>query len=405
MKKNLKNISVCVVLAVIAACSQSDNANAPGAAIAGLGPNLAVGPDGTTVVSYMAPTESGKSLRYHVIRDGVWGDARTVSTGDNWFVNWADFPSVTPVSANLWGAHWLVRRAAGGYAYDVHAAVSEDAGETWSEPFLLHSDDTDTEHGFVTLYPAEDQIGAVWLDGRNTTPQSAADDGHAPSGGMTLRAGRFDASGIVGGEQVVDTLTCDCCQTDVAVTSEGPVAVYRDRTSEEIRDIYVSRYVDGAWQEGQALNNDNWNIAGCPVNGPVIKADGSAVVITWFTGADSTPTVKTAWSNDAGRSFSAPTIVAQSNVVGYVGSALLPDGSIVASWICKAADKRSTICYQNVAADGTLGELHQLTTQGVVARMSVPQLALIDDQLLFVWTDRVDKQFQINSKQVPLRSL
>jgi hypothetical protein len=35
----------------------------------------------------------------------------------------------------------------------------------------------------------------------------------------------------------------------------------------------------------------------------------------------------------------------------------------------------------------------------------VPQLAKVDDQLLFVWTDRVDDQFRIGSKFVSIDSI
>lgn len=402
MKFYLPRVIPILLFGLATACSPPSGNNYPDTAIVGLGPHLAVSPDGTAVVSYMAPAGAGHSLRFHVIRDGVWGDAQTVVSGDNWFVNWADFPSVTPITDSLWAAHWLVRREAGGYAYDVHASVSEDAGQSWSTPFLLNTDGTDTEHGFVTLFPSGDHIAAVWLDGRNMANAGESEDGHSSVGGMTLRTGQFDASGIVSNEQVVDGLTCDCCQTDVAITDEGPVAVYRDRTNNEIRDIYISRFVDGTWQGEHSVHGDNWNIAGCPVNGPVVKASGSTVIVTWFTGANDEPTIKTAWSNDSGRTFSEPAIVADTNVIGYVGSALLSDDSVVASWICKGSAESNAICYKQVDKDGTLGALRQLETQGVVSRISVPQLANIGEQLLFVWTDRVDDQFQISSKFVSL---
>ena len=48
----------------------------------------------------------------------------------------------------------------------------------------------------------------------------------------------------------------------------GPVAVYRDRSPEEIRDISVVRLVDGVWTEPAPVHADNWMIEGCPVNGP-----------------------------------------------------------------------------------------------------------------------------------------
>ena len=389
----------------LAACSQQSESPQARLAALGIGPHLAVSPAGTAVVSYIAATDEGHSLRFQVLDNGQWGAARTVASGPNWFVNWADFPSVQPITDSLWAAHWLVRRAAGGYAYDVHAAVSEDAGQTWSRPFVPHSDGTDTEHGFVTLFPAGDQIGAIWLDGRNMTGSHEAQGAHGETTGMTLRTGQFGADGVVSHEQVVDRLTCDCCQTDVAQTNEGPVAVYRDRTTEEIRDIYISRYVDGSWQEGIVVHNDGWNIAGCPVNGPVVRANGSTVVVTWFTSAGNKPTINSAWSRDAGRTFAPPIAVADDGVIGYVASAMLTDDSIAASWLCKASPQSNAICYRAINSSGELGSIQQLETRSVLPRMSVPQLALVDRQLLFVWTDKADDQNQIRSKFVSLDSI
>jgi hypothetical protein len=396
MTKHLILILQILPALLLGACERAPAPTADNPVISGLGPHLAISSGGAAVVSYIAPAGSGHALRFHVITDGAWGTAQTVTAGDNWFVNWADFPSVTPITESLWAAHWLVRREAGGYAYDIHASVSTDAGKSWSESFMINSDGTDTEHGFVTLYPAGEKIGAIWLDGRNMADTSAAEPG------MTLRAAHFDSSGSASNEHVIDPLTCDCCQTDVAISADGPVAVYRDRTGDEIRDIFISRFIEGAWQPGQTVHNDGWKIAGCPVNGPVVKAIGSTVVVSWFTSANNQPKIKTAWSHDAGLTFAPPVIIADSNVTGYVGSALLSDDTAVVSWICKTSSKHSTICYQEVDMDGKLSTLKSLETQGVVARMSVPQLAKLDDHLLFVWTEKVEEQSFIRSTVVPL---
>jgi hypothetical protein len=396
MKNGLQLLIVVLLVSLLAACERPQATDEASAVLYGLGPHLAISPNGTAVVSYIAPAEPGHSLQFHVVTDGIWGPARTVVTGENWFVNWADFPSVTPISDSTWAAHWLVRREAGGYAYDIHASISDDAGQTWSTSFLLHSDGTDTEHGFVTLYPAGDKIGAVWLDGRNMA------EGAESASGMTLRSAHFDSTGTATNEQIVDDLTCDCCQTDVAITSGGPVAVYRNRTKDEIRDIYISRFIDGAWEGNEAVQGDGWNIAGCPVNGPVVEANGETVVVSWFTAANDAPKIKTAWSYDSGRTFTPPITVADEKVSGYVGSALLSDETVVVSWICKTGSEKSGICYQEVNTDGSVGILSSLETKGVVARMSVPQLANVDDGLLFVWTEKTDEQSFIRSAFVQL---
>ena len=359
----------------------------------GIGPNLAVGPDGHVVLSYIDTADGHHSLVYVTIDDDGVGETRTVASGDNWFVNWADFPSVVPISENLWAAHWLVRQLAGGYAYDAVAAVSLDAGLTWSSPFPLHDDGTPTEHGFVSLYPADKGFAAVWLDGRNMTDgqsdghDSGQSDSHDSAGGMTLRSGIFDLNGKNVSQTIVDDLTCDCCQTDIATTSDGAIVVYRNRSRDEIRDIYVSREENGVWQPGVAVAADEWNIAGCPVNGPVVNAVNQSVAVTWFTAAE-TPSVKIAWSSDGGRQFRDPSVLSDAGVIGYVGSTLLDERTLVASWMCKPDGEQTSICYRRVDRDGSTGPLQSLQTDDLMARMSVPQIARLGDELIFVWSER-----------------
>jgi hypothetical protein len=142
---------------------------------------------------------------------------------------------------------------------------SSDHGQSWSDAVRPHTDGTPTEHGFVSVYPEEQGTGLLWLDGRKMINEAAEDP---TENGMTLRSAILAADGSLQGKSTVDELICDCCQTDVAIAADGPVAVYRNRTTDEIRDVFVTRFVDGAWLAGVALANDNWHIAGCPVNGP-----------------------------------------------------------------------------------------------------------------------------------------
>ena len=72
-------------------------------------PHLALGADGTVLLSYLEPMQDGTALRYSQLNKNRWSKPKTVASGENWIVNWADFPSVMPLSKNTWAAHWLVK--------------------------------------------------------------------------------------------------------------------------------------------------------------------------------------------------------------------------------------------------------------------------------------------------------
>ena len=194
------------------------------------------------------------------MEDRDWRAPKVIARGDDWFVNWADFPSVVPIDDDTWAAHWLVRSGDSTYAYDVAMSVSTDAGEAWSAPLSPHSDGTPTEHGFVSLFPWHGDIGAVWLDGRKTINEYDAQNPTAS--GMTLRSAVMQRDGSLKQESLIDDLVCDCCQTDVALTASGPIVAYRNRSTKEVRDIFVARTANGDWQPGELVDEgrlgDRW---------------------------------------------------------------------------------------------------------------------------------------------------
>ena len=364
-----------------------------------MGPNLATGPEGAIVLSWMEPDDDGHVLRHSLLGVDGWGAPRTVARGGNWFVNWADFPSVVPLEGDLWAAHWLASQPEGGYAYDVKVALSDDAGVTWSDPFLPHFDDTPTEHGFVTLFPDSNGVGLVWLDGRNMVNEF--DENDVAASGMTLRGATFGIDQAPIRDALIDDLTCDCCQTDVALTPDGPVAVYRDRTTEEIRDIYVSRREFGEWQPGVPVAEDNWEIPACPVNGPIVRANGSNVAVAWFTAANDRPVVNAAWSTDGGRSFGNAVEVSTETPLGHVGAVMLPDGDLVIGWHRRAGAGGAVLILRRVSANGVSSGPIVLAEAEQVFAFSVPQLALRDDQLIVAWTNIVDDVYSVQTAMVP----
>lgn len=367
-------------------------------------PRLTKGPDGTIILSWQEPHGEQTQLRFSRLRNAGWGGPQLVAQGDNWFVNWADYPSVLPVSENLWAAHWLSKRPGGIYAYDVALSLSTDEGLSWGDQITPHRDNTATEHGFVSLYPADNGVGVVWLDGRYT---AAAGSGHAHSGqssdaGMTLRHAVVAADGTLTEEFELDNLVCDCCQTSVAIASGGPVAVYRNRSEEEIRDIYITRYVDGKWLAGKPVSNDGWKIAGCPVNGPVVAADGDTVVVAWFTVVDDLPLVRFARSIDAGQTFGIAKDVDNDGPAGRVGLVLLDNGDAIISWLGKGENGVGDLNIQRIGRDGSSGPVHTLVSTGQGRAAGVPQIQSDGKNLIVAWTDISEQASQVRSMRIIL---
>lgn len=351
-------------------------------------PELTATPDGRIILSWVEKLgEKRYALRAVVLDQDRWSEARTVSEGENWFINWADFPSVVALKDGSLAAHWLVKSGTATYAYDVTISQSNDAGKSWSKPLVPHRDNTQTEHGFVSLIPlADGRLGAVWLDGRNMKNMKESDE-HAPSPeSMTLRYAAIDAAGNLSDEAQLDERVCECCQTSAAVTSAGPIAVYRDRSPGEVRDIYIVRQVNGSWTTPQAVFGDDWVINGCPVNGPSVAADGTRVVVAWFTSAADTPRVKVAFSQDAGATFSQPIQVDDGETVGRVDALLLPDGSALVCWLSGNAEG-GAIKVRRVQANGVVGTPAVIATTDISRSSGFPRMARLGDKVHFAWTE------------------
>ena len=347
-------------------------------------PNLHVGSDDTVYLSWVETSEDhNTSLYYSTISHDVWSQKKKISQGDSWFVNWADFPSMSTFGQESI-AHFLVQCGEDTYAYDVKVSISNDKGRSWSNPISPHKDSTLTEHGFVSMVPYKDEVLAVWLDGRNYALIQESDT--VPSNEMTLRSAVIDKNGKVSEELLIDNRVCSCCQTDAALVSTGPILVYRDRTEKEIRDISVVRLINGKWTEPQSVFNDNWKINGCPVNGPAIDVKGDVAAVAWFTEAGGVPKIKVAFSTNDGKTFEDAIIISDSNPSGRVDLIVLEDGSALISWL-ETALGQASIKACRVKLDGTL-ETPFIVSQSSESRSSgFPKMTMKNDTVYFAWTE------------------
>ena len=313
-----------------------------------------------------------------------WTPPRTVASGEDWFVNWADVPSVVRLSDGSLAAHWLQKSGSDTYAYDVRLAYSSDDGQTWSSSFTPHHDGTQAEHGFASLFEIPGRgLGLVWLDGRSKDA-------------MSIRFGAFDRKWTQTADMPIDVRVCDCCPTAAAMTSDGPIVAFRDRSDDEIRDISVSRLEAGTWTAPRAVNADGWKIPACPVNGPMLSARGRNVVLAWFTAAGDQGRAFAAFSRDAGRTFGSPIRLDDGGSLGRVDVELLDDGSAAASWI-EFADQRAQFRIRRIDPAGGRGAFTTVSGLEGTRASGYPRLARYGDELVFAWTESRDGELRVQT--------
>lgn len=382
---------VTIVIVVVMAAGSISRAQSTASVIAmlpspaGAGsaqPQLTVSGRGV-LLSWIERAGDLATLKFSERTGHGWTPARTVASGRDWFVNWADVPSVLRLADDSLYAHWLQKSGPDTYAYDVRLARSTDDGRTWTPSFTPHNDGTQTEHGFASLFQMPGAgLGLVWLDGR------AMKSGHGEHGGgeMSVRAAVYDTKGAQISEGPIDLRACECCPTAAAVTADGPIVAYRDRSASEIRDIYVSRLVSRKWTEPVAAHRDDWKIAACPVNGPALSANGRDVALAWFTAKGDEGHAYVAFSQDSGKSFGGPVRLDDASALGRVDVTLLEDGSAAATWI-EFADGKAQFLMRRVSRSGERSPAMGIAGLAASRASGYPRMAALGSELVFAWTD------------------
>lgn len=349
---------------------------------------------GSLLMSWLQPIDSLTfELAYATLSDGAWSDPVVVAASDSFFVNWADVPSVVMSDGAPLAAHWLRKVPGGTYAYHVNMAMRQSDG-TWMPVGAPHTDNTPTEHGFVSLLPLDaESVLAVWLDGRNTGGMSHDDHaGHEAttdlSTAMTLRSAVIHRDGSRTQESEIDAAVCDCCNTALAAVPGGALAVFRDRDENEIRDIGISRFdaSTGTWSPTRILHADGWEIAGCPVNGPRIASAGNHVVVAWFSGADGGSTVSAIRSSDGGLTFGERVVLDAGRNSGRVDVVVDKNGDAWISWLGES-EGSAALALRPWREGRAPGEVRYLSQLDMSRKSGFPRMAQHGDGLILAWTD------------------
>jgi|TARA_B110000114_G_scaffold44907_1_gene47558 hypothetical protein len=363
-------------------------------------PNL-VSSNGALSLSWISSKNKNKaSLHFSQFKKGKWIKPQKIANGSDWFVNWADFPAHA-INEDLIITSYLKKSDSGTYTYDVILNLQKLSGEKIKKDFLLNTDGVKAEHGFVSIIPNNNKgFFITWLDGRNTV-EKKLDGHHKP---MTIRFAEITNTGEVINESELDEAACDCCQTSIAMTNNGPIVVYRDRSENEVRDIYTIRNINGVWEEPNPLHNDGWIINGCPVNGPKVAVNSTNLAIAWFTVVNDNPIVNVSFSKTNGDSFGTPFKLNDLDAIGRVDVAFLNNEEVIVSYM-EVDDIGTYLRIKKVSVNGEISKPITVSKIDGGRNTGVPQLEIINNEIFIVWTISLEginqlKSIKLNSKNI-----
>ena len=343
-------------------------------------PNLTTDARGRVWLSWLQPrTGGGHQLKLSSLRGNRWSDPTIIAEGATLLANWADFPSVFVAADGTMAVHWLERGV--GKPYGIRIRTSKDNGRSWTPPTTPHQDSSAGEFGFVSFFDAPGGgVGLVWLDGRE-----AGGHGSGGHGSMALRS-TILKNGVGGPQAILDPRVCECCQTSAARARDAVLVAYRDRSDKEIRDTSVVRFAGGKWSAPVSVHADNWQITGCPVNGPAITASGDGAAVAWFTGVGDAPKTMVAFSTDAGRTFGAAIPIQSGVTLGRIGMVMPSAGRALVSSL-ERSNPGARIVLRDVRSDGRMSAPVEIAAATPDRTGGFARLAYAGSKLVVAWTD------------------
>ena len=181
------------------------------------------------------------------------------------------------------------------------------------------------------------------------------------------------------------------------------MVAYRNRTRDEIRDIYHSRFDGQQWSNPQTVYQDSWKLGACPVNGPQLAAADSTVLLAWHTEADDNPRAKAAISTDDGQTFGSPINLNKKPSLGRVDAALY-NGKAYVSWIEQAGQNQQLANLQlgSFSVRDTALQTQHIASVNSSRQTGFPQMEVLGNELIFAWTDVDSTSTSISTRKMQL---
>lgn len=215
------------------------------------------------------------------------------------------------------------------FSGELRLSRSTDGGRSFGPSTLVNDDDQVIQHTFDALNVAPDGVlHFAWIDGR---------EGKKEPGTFVARS--TDQGRTVTKNFKVDDSTCVCCRTSIATSADGLVYVaWRKILDGNIRETVVSRSTDGGqtFSAPVVVGNDRWVYQACPHRPASLGVDllGRLYVVWYTEGADETPAIYLAYSDDQGKTFSEKQQLNRSKGTfpDHPQMAVDPEGRVMVIW-------------------------------------------------------------------------
>jgi hypothetical protein len=226
------------------------------------------------------------------------------------------------------------------FAGELRLSRSSDGGRTFAPSTLVNDDGQVIQHSFDAIQVAPDGVlHLAWIDGR---------EGKKEPGTFVARSNDHGRS--IAKNLKVDESTCVCCRTSLTTSADGIVYVaWRKIFDGNVRETVVSRSTDGGetFSSPVVVGNDRWVYPACPHRPASVGVDRQGrLYVVWYTeGADETPAIYLAYSDDQGKTFSEKKQLNRSKGTfpDHPQMAVDPEGRIVVIWEEQSPVRREVV--------------------------------------------------------------
>lgn len=292
-----------------------------------------------------------------------------------------------------------VKSAEKSVANDLFLSISRD-GKTFDTPVKVNDDIAPAAHGMHSLAIGKDNsIYVAWLDERNLKSKPLAENFNLAEPEFQFVKAQhnsnqnheaetkkveklieavepnsevFFAASTDGGKTFAPNVklsseVCPCCKTSLLVAPDGKIyASWRQVLMGDFRHIAVASSNDAGktFSVPTIVSDDQWKINACPVSGAAMAIDkNNTLKIAWFTaGTAGNPGLYEAESNNAGVTFSKRVLVSDKAVAGTPIFAADENGNFKIVW--EAAEK----IYQS--------ESNHSSAQAIISDGNLPSAAV-----------------------------